>query len=175
METTTYKPSLSERINIRMLIFFGVLAVLIGYPVYLYVDQVVTGGIKSHGSYLEVDLKSMGNFAFDGNNGTVDDVPMKWRQLDGKRVLLTGEVWAPNEAGDKMHKFELVYSIAKCCFGGPPRVQERVFAVVPPNMDVPNMTYSFAKVTGTLHVKINKDGGAITTVYVLDVDKVEPM
>ena len=172
---TAIKPSLLERINIRMLIFFGVLAFLIGYPVYLYVDSAVHGGIKNYGSYAEVDLKSMGNFNFDGENGTIDDVPMRWRQLDGKKILLTGEVWAPNEAGDNMHQFELVYSIAKCCFGGPPRVQERVFAIVPKDMTVPNMTNSFAKVTGILHVKVKKDGGKVTSVYVMDVDKVEPM
>src|SRR5947207_9072510 len=114
METAVNVP-LSERINFRMILFFGVLLILIGYPVYIYVDNAVHGGIKNQGNYLEVDLKSMGNFPFDGDNGTINDVPSRWRELDGKRVTLQGEVWAPNEAGDSMTHFELVYSIAKCC------------------------------------------------------------
>src|SRR3954462_13507334 len=102
---STLKVPLSQRINLRMILFFGVLAFLIGAPVYIYVDSAVHGGIKNHGNLVEVDLKSMGNFNFDGENGTTDDVPVRFRELDGKHVLLQGEVYAPNEAGDRMHQF----------------------------------------------------------------------
>src|SRR5262245_4734368 len=101
METAIKEP-LSARINFRMIVFGAVLLARIGIPVYIYVDSVVHGGIKNQGSYLEVDLKSMGNFSFDDLNGTSNDIPAKWRQLDGKRILLQGEVFAPNEAGDRM-------------------------------------------------------------------------
>ena len=174
METVAKAP-LSWRINFRMLAFFGVLLAMIGYPVYLYVDSAVHGGIKNQGAYIEVDLKSMGNFPFDGDNGTVADVPTRYRELDGKRIQLVGEVYAPNEAGEKMTRFELVYSIAKCCFGGPPKVQERVFAIVPPSKDVPNLHMSFAKVTGTLHVKVIKEDAKVSSLYTLDVESVEPI
>ena len=39
------KIPLSDRINLRMIAFFGVLLVLIGYPVYIYLDSAVHGGI----------------------------------------------------------------------------------------------------------------------------------
>jgi hypothetical protein len=74
-----------------------------------------------------------------------------------------------------MTNFELVYSIAKCCFGGPPQVQERVFAHVPKDMRIPNLTYSFANVYGTIHVGVKEDNGVVTSVYDLDVQKIEPL
>jgi hypothetical protein len=175
MSTDTIKVPLSQRINLRMILFFAVIALLIGYPVYIYVDSAVSGGIKSYGNYSEVDLKSMGNFPFDGTNGTINDVPAKWRELDGKRILLQGEVWDPNEAGQYMTNFQLVYSIQKCCFGGPPKVQERVFVHIPQGMQVDNLSGSFAKITGTLHIKAEKDAGNVASLYTLVADKVEPM
>jgi hypothetical protein len=174
MESAIKEP-LSARINFRMIVFGAVLLGLIGIPVYIYVDSVIHHGIKNQGNYYEVDLKSMGNFSFNDLNGSVDDIPAQWRQLDGKRILLQGEVFAPNEAGDHMSQFQLVYSIAKCCFGGPPKVQERVFAVVPKDMEVPNLSYQFARVTGTLHINLTKEEGKVNQMYVLNVDKVEPM
>ena len=175
--TSSYKEPLSRRINLRMIIFAGVLLVLIGFPIYTYIDSAVHGGVKNAGDHVEVDLKAMGNFPFDPVNGTVNDIPSKYRALDGKRVLLQGEVYDPYEAGDKMTQFQLVYSIAKCCFGGPPKVQERVFAYVPKNMEVENLTMRFARVTGTLHIGTRKPQGSneIGTLYTLDVEKVEPM
>ncbi len=79
------KAPLSERINIRMLVFFGVLAVMVGYPVYIYIDSVMHEGIKDvGGGYKEVDLKAMSVFPFDQVNGTVDDIPIKWRSTAPK-------------------------------------------------------------------------------------------
>src|SRR5205085_12481001 len=127
------------------------------------------------GGYLEVDIKALGNFQFDASIGALSDVPQRWRELDGKRVILTGEIYAPTEASDKIHQFQLVYSIAKCCFGGPPKVQERVFAFVPKDMDVPNLTNQFARVTGRLRLNVQKDGGQVGSLYTLEVDRVEPL
>jgi hypothetical protein len=150
---------------------------LIGFPIYRYIDSAVHEGVKNAGDHLEVDLKAMGNFPFDPAAGTLNDIPPKYRSLDGKRVQLQGEVYDPYEAGDRMTQFQLVYSIAKCCFGGPPKVQERVFAYVPKDMEVENLSMRFAKVTGTLHINTSKPNGSnqIDTLYTLDVEKVEPL
>lgn len=164
---------LKRGLNIRMIVFLAVVLGLIAYPTYIYVNFLITGGIENYGNYLKVDLKALGQYPFPADNGTTADVPAKWRALDGKQVLLQGEVWAPNEAGNHMSNFELVYSIANCCFGGPPKVQERVFAHVPQEMRVPNLSYSFANVYGKLHVKVIKDHGVVTSVYNLDVTKIE--
>lgn len=163
-----------HRINFRMIVFAAVVLGLLGYPAYIYLNSVLSGGIERSGNYLKVDLKAMGDYPFP-TDGTLTDVPAKWQGLNGKQVMLMGEVWAPNEAGDHMTKFELVYSIAKCCFGGPPKVQERVFAHVPASMRVPNLTYSFANVYGKLHVDVVKDHGVVTSVYNLAVSKIEPL
>src|SRR5690606_20800474 len=101
-------------------------AVMVGFPVYWLVDAMVTGGIKDRGDYKEVDLKAMSDWDFDQVRGSLEDVPPQWRALDGERVLLTGEMWAPNSFGGALDRFELVYSISKCCFSGPPQIQHFV-------------------------------------------------
>src|SRR5256885_7327181 len=84
-----YKEPWTSKVNFRMLAFAGVLLLLIGYPIYVYVDSVVSGGIHDVGNgYKEVDLKAMSVFPFDQINGTIDDIPQKWRALDGKKVVV---------------------------------------------------------------------------------------
>jgi hypothetical protein len=168
---------LLARINLRLIVFTGVVLLLIGFPVYVYVESAVTGGIKDIGNgFKQVDLKAMSNFPFDQANGTRDDIPAKWRQLDGQKVVVYGELWNSLDASDgRMHSFELCYSIAKCCFNGPPQVQHFVKATVVPGRNVyyaPNLV----KVTGTLHVDVKKDpeAGKVTQVYRMDVEDVEP-
>src|SRR2546423_2911754 len=126
------KRPLSQRINLRALTFIAVLLFLLGWPVYTFVSETLTGGIHDRGSYKEVDLKAMGNFQFDETAGKITDVPKQYRDLDGQKVMLQGQIYDPREAGKNITEFELVYSIQKCCFSGPPRVQERVFAFITP-------------------------------------------
>src|SRR5437870_1578351 len=130
---TAVKIPLSERFNIRMIVFIGVIGFLIGYPIYVLIDAQISGGIKNvAGGYKQVDLKALGNFVFDGQNGTANDVPARWRELNGQKVVFEGEMYSATSASEA-DRFQLVYSIAKCCFGGPPKVQERVFCFVPNN------------------------------------------
>ncbi len=172
---TAVKVPLSERINIRMILFFGVMLVLIGYPVYIYLDSAVHGGIKDiGGGYKEVDLKAMSVFPFPQTNGTMNDVPKKWRELDGQKVVAYGEMWNGQYAGRYVDSFELCYSIAKCCFNGPPQVQHFVHATAVKESDL-EYYQGLVKVSGTLHVKVTYDSGKVNHVYWMDVDKVEPM
>ena len=170
MQTSTHRP-VSRRINFRLLAFIVVVGGLVGYPVYLMLDS--WGGTRQVGQYTELNLKAIGNFPFPDSGGRTEDVPQRWRELDGKKVLLQGEIFAP-DAGSEMTNFQLVYSIQKCCFNGPPKVQERVFAYLPPGRPLPNYDQQVvAKVYGTLHVKVKSDGGVVTSVYDLDVEKFE--
>src|SRR4051812_46504472 len=58
-----YKEPWTSKVNFRMLAFAGVLLLLIGYPIYVYFDSVVSGGIHDvGGGYKEVDLKAMSVF-----------------------------------------------------------------------------------------------------------------
>ena len=175
MSTTTVKVPLSQRINPRVLIFAAVILLVIGYPLYIFISESVTGGVHDYGSFKLVDLKAMSNFEMDQYTATADSIPPQWRALDGQKVALDGEIWDAQGAGDKLKKFQLCYSIAKCCFNGPPKVQHFVDSTVADNASV-NYSDNLVRVTGTLHVKVKHDDGSpkITSIYQLDVDKVEP-
>ena len=91
---TSSPPSDASRITPRMVLFILVVLLLVGYPIYVFVEAAVTGGIRDRGDYKEVDLKAMSLFHFDQTSGTIDDVPQKWRSLDGQKVVVVGEMWA---------------------------------------------------------------------------------
>ena len=169
------KRSFAQRINIRMIAFGLVVLAVVGYPVYLYLDSVVTGGIQDvGGGFKQVDLKAMSSYPLDQVNGTLQDIPEKWRQLDGQNVVLYGEMWDARSAGSSDVKaFQLCYSIAKCCFAGPPQVQHFVSSVVVPGKSLENYP-NLVKVTGKLHVNPLKDGGKLSSVYQLEVENIEP-
>jgi hypothetical protein len=151
-------------INLRMVIFAAIALFLIGTPVYWMISELATNGIHSHGDWYTVDLKAMGFFSLPPN-GTVADVPRDYRALDGKRVQLEGFMYAPLEASNHAKEFELVYNISKCCFGGPPLAQERVFCTFDMN--------TMARVVGILHVSIHREMGKIDSVYTLDVESTQ--
>lgn len=175
MSTTTVKTPLSERINVRVLVFAAVALLVIGYPIYIFVSESVTGGVHNLGNGVKlVDLKAMSNFEMDQNNATIDSVPEQWRALDGQKVALEGQIWSPQAADGKFKSFQLCYSIAKCCFNGPPKVQHFVDSNV---LDPDKVEYSdnLVRVIGTLHVNVKRDpaGGKVLSVYQMDVDRVE--
>lgn len=171
--TPTRRIPLSERINMRAIVFVGVLGLIIGYPVYVLIDSQLSGGIKNVGDgYTQVDLKAMSTFTFDQVGGTKNDIPEKWRALDGKKVVLYGEMWQPYTADDRIAGFDLCYSIAKCCFSGPPQVQHFVKSKVPAGKTVEYFEHQ-VKVTGILHVNVIRDAERVASVYQLDVDSVE--
>jgi hypothetical protein len=171
--TAAPKVPLRERVNLRMLGFAAVVLFLIGTPVYVYLDSALSGGVKDLGDRVAVDLKAMSNFPFDQTNGTIQDVPKQWRELDGKRVELVGEIWAPTTSAPEVSKFELVYSIAKCCTSGPPQIQHFVQSTVKDGGVVP-FYGGLVTVVGTLKVDVKKDAGRVSQVYALEVESVTP-
>jgi hypothetical protein len=174
MESAVKIP-LPERINIRMIAFIAIIAVVVGYPIYVMIDAQVTGGIKNAGGgYKFVDLKAMSNFELDQNNGALTDIPEKWRALDGQKVILHGEMWGTTTANSEVAGFDLCYSIAKCCFSGPPKVQHFVKSKVQQGKSV-GYYDGQVEVKGKLHVNVKNDAGKLTSVYQLDVESVEPV
>lgn len=160
--------------NARIVTFVIVALALIGYPAWIIIGEKVSGGVRNHGDYLEVNLKAMSTFEFDQVAGQQEDVPQKWRDLDGKKVMLEGEMWAPNYAGDAVPEFELVYSVAKCCFSGPPKIQHFVLAKSKDGRPMPNFSnMGLIRVTGTLKVKVEHDAGKVSRIYAIDVEKLE--
>jgi hypothetical protein len=173
---TSIKAPLSERLNLRMILFSAIVLFLLGWPIYTFLSETLTHGIHNRGSYKEVDLKAIGFFEFDPTNASLKDVPAQYRALDGQKVQLSGEVFSPFAARGKLSEFTLVYSIQKCCFNGPPKVQERVFATVPPDKTVEFSGDGYHDVVGTLHVTMKRDEhkGEVVEVYHLDVDSMKP-
>jgi len=171
---TAVKMPISERINLRLIVFSTIALLLLGYPTYVFVTESLTGGVRDHGTFKEVDLKAMSNFEMDQNDATLDDIPKTFRALDGQRVMLEGEIYQPFSANDKVAGFQLCYSIAKCCYSGPPKVQHFVNVRVGEGKTV-RVYDNLVRVVGILHVKIEKENGKIQSVYSLDVDTVDPL
>ena len=169
------KASIVQRINPRMIVFLLVIGCLIGYPLYIFIDAAVSGGIKdAGGGYKEVDLKAMSLFWFDQQHGTLQDIPAKWRALDGQKVIVFGEMWAANYAGNDVSNYDLCYSIAKCCFQGPPQVQHFVKSKPQPNARL-NYYPGLVKVKGVLHVNVKQGPEKVESVYQMDVEEIEPV
>jgi hypothetical protein len=165
---------LAERFNFRVIVFVGVVAVLLGWPIYYFVHETITQGVVNHGDYSVVNLKAMGYFPLDPLRGNLADIPKVYRELDGKRVVLGGQIAYPDSAGSAVNQFQLVWNIVSCCFGGPPKVQERVFARTLGGHRMIRPVGDDARVTGFLHVKLKRDEtGSIVSVYEMDVEKIE--
>src|ERR1700733_1693738 len=126
--TAATEKTLSQRINVRLIVFLAIVAApFVGF-LYAFVNY--NGGIQHTRDGLLVDLKALGNFEFDQNDGTIANVPPKYRELDGKKVVLEGFMYS-RLSSVGTGNFEFVYNVQKCCFNGPPQVQERVFVMVP--------------------------------------------
>jgi hypothetical protein len=120
-----------------------------------------------------VNLKAMSTFTFDQVNGKLQDIPQKWRELDGQKVVLKGEMWEPLGTGQTVDNFVLVYSIAKCCVTTTPQVQHFVHSKVIPGKTV-NYYQGTVEVRGVLHVNVKREEGQVSSVYQLDVESVSP-
>src|SRR6185503_20169265 len=94
------KVPLSERFNFRIIIFAVIIGVVVGYPIYILLSEQITGGIHASGGYIETNLKAMGNFTFDERSGTIEDVPRQWREVDGKKLSLVGELYSSTQSAE---------------------------------------------------------------------------
>jgi hypothetical protein len=176
MYTAAARPrSMSRSINFRLIAFLAIVAMPFLWFAYIFINQTLTGGIERGANFAKVDLKSLGYFEFDKDNGTINDVPRKWRELDGQKVQLEGFMWASRAASPRIRDFEFVYNITKCCFSGPPQVQERVFVHVPDNRPPMPLVGDFMRMTGILHVKVVRQDGVVQSIYTLDVQEAEPV
>lgn len=176
--TTALAPlPISQRINFRIVLFAGIVLIPLGVLTYLYLSVALTEGIRQRSDgWTEVDLMAMVSFPFDQKYGTIDDVPPKYRELDGKKVILTGEMVATTSAAPEIEAFSLVYSIAKCCYNTEPQVQHFIHSTVVNGGKVPYYA-GLVNVYGTLHVDVKKSADApkVESVFQFDVEKVEPL
>jgi hypothetical protein len=178
MTTATLKPRITERITPRMMVFIAVVLIPLGYVVYLFADTWMSRGIwdvndPRYGNIKKVDLKAMSLFAFNQQQGSDSEIPVDYRALDGKRVMLVGEQYLGGRARGNQNEFDLVYSISKCCFNGPPQIQHFVKCTPAPGRKI-NTYVGLVKAVGILHVGVKKEDGRISSVYRMDVESVEP-
>ncbi|MDB5324478.1 MAG: hypothetical protein JWM57_47 [Phycisphaerales bacterium] len=169
-------PRKSSWLNLRVLLFVLVFGGIIGWVTYVGISSAMTGGVVlNKDGYYEVDLKSISLFPLDQQNGATADIPERIRALDGKKVVLVGEMWAGNSAGSAVGGFDLCYSIAKCCFSGPPQAQHFVKST-PSQKGVGLPMYDgLVRVKGTLSVGVVQEAGKVQSVYRLSVDSLDPI
>lgn len=180
METSINMP-VGQRTNWSMILRVGVVSVLVlglvGYAMKVTYESVILNGIVDKGDYFRVDLKTMSNFDMDERLGTVEDVAPDYRKLDGKKVLLLGQISPTGfSAGPKTDKFQICYSVATCCLSGPPKPQHFVSCRAPAGKLFNNYDSSTnVEVLGTLHIKVIKAEGRISSIFQMDVDSVKPL
>ena len=158
---------------VRASLLTAVILSALGFVLYQFTVMAVTGGVVQRGNYYDVDLKAMSVYPFDQVNGTINDIPKRWRELSGKKVVVYGEMWSPYSAGSRLGGFQLCYSIAKCCFNGPPQVQHFVDCKVIDGASV-DVYPNLVRVKGTLHVNVQYEAGKVKSVYQMDVESVDP-
>ncbi len=168
--TIPYRKASKPRVNPRLLLVGLIIAAPIAWMVYTFAKLSIGEGIEQVGEYKQVDLKSMGNFPFNDQTDGEAQVPEVYRRLDGQKVLLIGQQYVDYTAEPTVTRFQLVYSIQNCCFNGPPKVQERVFANAPKGKKVP-VYGGLARVYGTLHVKAIRENGTVVSLYEMDIEK----
>jgi hypothetical protein len=164
------------KLNLRLATFVGVFALLLGAPLYIYLDSVISGGVKNYGDYFAVDLKAMSSFTFDQDIGRTEDVPEKWRKLDGQRIQLKGEIAPGGLTSRGVDGYmQLVYSVQKCCFSGPPQIQHFIQVTVPPTAPVNVEHEGEVEVLGKLRVDVVRDPETkkITGIYHLQAERVD--
>ena len=172
--TFQIRPSLAQRLNLRAVVFVLVVLAPVAAIGWIYFKTAFSSGIRqADGGYLWVDLQKLSSFTFDQRNGTLEQVPQRWRNLHGKKVILEGEMAPLKSSAREVNEFELVWSVANCCYTGSPQVQHFVQAKVVDGRKVRYYTRP-VRVHGTLRVDVTRQDGQVTGVYHLDVERVEP-
>jgi hypothetical protein len=168
--TTTMASIPTRRINVRVIILLAVLLLPVGFVLWQFLMPTVI----DRGDYKQVDLKWLSDFEMDQQLATDADIPADQRALDGKRVLLRGEMYRPDAYQGPVREFQLVYSISKCCVTSTPKVQHFLIAKVVPGKTANAYPEQSVEVLGTLHAGIVRDdAGKISSVYRLDVESVK--
>jgi len=120
------------------------------------------------GDAVELPIKELGNFDYDAavGGGIPDDV----KRLDGCHFKTSGYM-IPLDQAESISEFALVPSLFACCFGQPPQIQHTIIVHCPKSKAVSYFPDELT-VEGTLHVKEDRDGGFIVSIFQLDATSV---
>lgn len=169
--TSTSLPA--NRFNFRVLILLAVVLAPVGFVLY----QFLRPNVIDRGGFKDVDLRWLSDFEVDQQLATDADIPADRRALDGKRVLLRGEMYKPDAWQGPVKHFTLVFSITKCCVTSAPKIQHFVRSTVVDGGSGNAYPDQAVEVMGTLHVGVqrDKDSGKILSIYRLDVESVKEL
>ena len=119
------------------------------------------------GCYYEVVLSALTNFDLNQTNGTDSDIPSNLRALNGRDIVIDGEV-APRGIGNPGQSFILIGTVRD---GHQLKVQHFILVDLPAHSQFDS--YDSVRVWGTLHVGIERSNGQITSVFRMQADRVE--
>jgi hypothetical protein len=120
------------------------------------------------GDAVEMPIKELGNFDYDATVG--GNIPDDVKRLDGCHFRTSGYM-IPLDQAESISEFALVPSLFACCFGQPPQIQHTIIVHCPKSKAV-NYFPDELTVEGTLHVKEDRDGGFIVSIFQLDATSV---
>lgn len=162
-----------ERVCRHQMLNSAAKPVLPGTPT-VSVAMAVDGGPRhihaapTPGDVVEYPIKELGNFDYDPTvgGGIPDDV----KRLDGCHFKTSGYM-IPLDQAESISEFALVPSLFACCFGQPPQIQHTIVVHCPKDKA---MAYFPDELTveGTLHVKEDRDGGFIVSIFQMDATSV---
>jgi hypothetical protein len=100
-------------------------------------------------------------------------IPKDIQRLDGSKISIVGFIIPYNADGDFVLDFTLVKSLAICCYGVAPKINETILCNVPKQLRIKMMINVPLKVYGTLKVGEVWDHGYLLSLYKMTVDKIE--
>jgi hypothetical protein len=118
-------------------------------------------------------IAMLAGYTFDQQHGTLADVPLPIRQLDGQRISIEGYM-IPMDPAENMTEFALVQSLSNTGLTGRGvLIQEIIIARVVSGRCIHYFPDSIS-ISGTLHVAVQVEDGYIISIYTIDVDHAEP-
>lgn len=139
------------------------------------------------GGYLKVGFDRLATFQYDditvGKAGSqdaavklaTDQIPDTIKELDGKKVLVTGFMLAMRNEGTKVVELALQKDQFTCCYGGIPKMNDWILVKFKTGgiRNIPDVPISLY---GTLHINGKFDSfGFMTSIYELDAERLAPM
>jgi hypothetical protein len=122
------------------------------------------------GQTLDIPIKELGNFDFDADKG--GNIPDDVKQLEGVHFRTSGFM-IPLDQAESISEFALVPNVFACCFGGPPQIQHTIVVHCPPGKALSYFPDQLT-VEGTLHVREDRSGGFIVSIFEMDATSVRP-
>jgi hypothetical protein len=129
-------------------------------------DEIKAGKIAGLDKILPFD--ELASWAYeDGLKG----MPKRVKELDGKKVLMTGFM-LPIDEVQNIKEFLLVKSLWSCCYGQPPDIHG-IVRVVMPKGKTTDYFFDPLKIVGTFKVEATMLDGYCVDIYQLHVESLE--